>query len=239
MEIIKKNIVTTLLIALLAFFTVVVVIMQLSKDEVGPTINFNEDIVFTSIPSSNIDYLQGVTAYDKKDGDVTDTLNIESVVEIDKNLKVRVIYVASDNSNNITKKIRFISIDSGVTQEPSSDEEETPTEEETTDNIEETTKGEEETTSDNIDIPVVQTEKPVLTLTTNELKIKLNEEVNLLSYVKDITDDKDTREELFKRISIVGEYNSQVVGNYEIKYFAMDSDGNASDLVVFNLAVEE
>ena len=76
----------------------------MNADTEGP------EIVFTSeAPSvyrsdmSNEELLTGVTATDRKDGDVSSSLTVESVYEIDDS-HVAVTYTAKDNSNNITKQ---------------------------------------------------------------------------------------------------------------------------------------
>lgn len=78
--------------------------MRMNADTEGP------EIVFTSeAPSvyrsdmSNEELLTGVTATDRKDGDVSSSLTVESVYEIDDS-HVAVTYTAKDNSNNITKQ---------------------------------------------------------------------------------------------------------------------------------------
>lgn len=48
--------------------------------------------------------LEGVTAWDEKDGDVTDSLKIEFLVSNTDENTVVVTYVARDKSNNITKE---------------------------------------------------------------------------------------------------------------------------------------
>ena len=49
------------------------------------------------------DLLEGVKAVDKRDGDVSASLTVENVYPNEKGDEVTVVYVAKDNSNNVTK----------------------------------------------------------------------------------------------------------------------------------------
>ena len=51
------------------------------------------------------------------------------------------------------------------------------------------------------------------------------EEFNKLSWVEDITDDKDDRSRLFRDIRVEGDVNRNEPGTYELAYYAADSDG--------------
>lgn len=53
--------------------------------------------------------LTGVTATDERDGDVTDTVTIESVIPNTDGTEASVIYVAKDSKNNVTKETRKVS----------------------------------------------------------------------------------------------------------------------------------
>ena len=69
--------------------------MRMNADTEGPSV-YRSDM-------SNEELLTGVTATDRKDGDVSSSLTVESVYEIDDS-HVAVTYTAKDNSNNITKQ---------------------------------------------------------------------------------------------------------------------------------------
>jgi len=78
--------------------------MYLQQDRDGPIITLNDAIeTFTEGDDVSV-LLEGVTAYDQSDGDVTDTLFIESVIPSADGQSAKVIYAARDRSNNITKK---------------------------------------------------------------------------------------------------------------------------------------
>lgn len=75
---------------------------KFGADKTGPEIRCgNGDLVYHD-GMSDSELLDGVTAYDEKDGDVSASLAIESVYPVEDG-KIVVVYVAKDNSNNITK----------------------------------------------------------------------------------------------------------------------------------------
>jgi hypothetical protein len=77
-----------------------------TSDTEGPVIQFTSDSIETSINAAKADLLQGVTAYDNKDGDVSDTLLIESISKFTNSRKRIITYAAFDSHKNITKRER-------------------------------------------------------------------------------------------------------------------------------------
>lgn len=75
-----------------------------SKDRKGPqiTINGNDAVYYEGIQQEEL--LKGVTAFDEKDGDVTDSLMVEAVYPSEEEKTAKVIYAAMDSSNNVTKQ---------------------------------------------------------------------------------------------------------------------------------------
>lgn len=83
------------------------VFLYINLDRTAPVISFADDdrqLTYTK-KTSEEDLLEGVSAVDDVDGDVTDSLLIEKISETaDGN--VIVTYVALDAANNVTKKSR-------------------------------------------------------------------------------------------------------------------------------------
>ncbi len=79
-------------------------------DKVSPRITVEEtgDILQVSMNDPDSVLLQGVTAQDNKDGDVTDSLIIESVANINQNHQVVVTYAAFDRAGNVAKAQRTV-----------------------------------------------------------------------------------------------------------------------------------
>lgn len=77
------------------------------NDKTGPDIHMKKDSITVSVDASEADLLQGITAEDKKDGDVTDSL----VVEKTGNLvggKRKITVAAFDSNHHVTRKTRTI-----------------------------------------------------------------------------------------------------------------------------------
>ncbi len=69
---------------------------------------------------------------------------------------------------------------------------------------------------------------PVLTLSAETVEITAGTNFSVISPVTDITDDKDERSYLFRRIRVSGDYSTQTQGQYTLQYTVTDSDGNQS-----------
>ena len=79
---------------------------------------------------------------------------------------------------------------------------------------------------------------PALYLVQYEQTLAVGSNFNLLSYVKDITDDVDDRNWLFQHIQVSGEVNTYTPGIYEVIYYVIDSDGNQSNEALLTVTVE-
>lgn len=69
---------------------------------------------------------------------------------------------------------------------------------------------------------------PVLTLSADTIEIAAGANFSVISPVADITDDKDDRSYLFRRIRVSGDYSTQTPGQYTLQYTVTDSEGNQS-----------
>ena len=78
-------------------------------DTLGPSITIEEENINVSVLDDEKALLKGVTAYDAKDGDVTDSLGIESISEFTMGTTTREIHiVAFDHDGHVSKASRFI-----------------------------------------------------------------------------------------------------------------------------------
>ena len=232
--------------------------MRMNADTEGP------EIVFTSeAPSvyrsdmSNEELLTGVTATDRKDGDVSSSLTVESVYEIDDS-HVAVTYTAKDNSNNITKQKYEMEMDPSDAGKASED---TSAFGEKTDNADaaattgvDAEQSENPDTADhaeeNADEAAAEKEKqeaeantmpdqnPRIYLTDYLIKVPVGTSVDLLSYVSEIKDDSDDAYALWRKVQITGEVNSAVPGTYKCTYYVIDSQNNISNNAVLTVIVE-
>ncbi len=78
-----------------------------SHDE-PPVISCSTDKIEASINVTDEELLQGVTAYDSEDGDVTSSIVIESISQfVEKNTRI-VTYAAFDSKNHVSKATRTL-----------------------------------------------------------------------------------------------------------------------------------
>lgn len=259
-------------IDVLIIILLIMAVMLIGKDKKGPVITIPSDIEYHS-GITNKELLEGVTAVDKKDGDVSDTLIVKSVIKLSKGNNVKITYAAKDSHNNVTEKSITLTYDGSVNEKPTVKEEHTTKNESgdsawddkgtTPDNGEnvttdgaagpglEETSGEvpQETTSEvpqettsgypegTTPVETVSPEAPVLYLTKIEDWIQKGSEVNWVKYVNDITDDKDDRDSLFRSIMIDDYPDMNTVGDYDVKFYCKDSDGNPSPKVILHIHI--
>lgn len=240
-----------------------VVYMREQSDRKGPEIICSDQAVTAYDPDmTDAQLLEGVKATDDKDGDVSDSLTVESVYEVDDS-NVVVTYVAKDSANNITKMKRNLSTDPDKMKD--STKQDKPAEEaaeaeptpvpvenvETGDTSLDTQSEDEALTptpeaSDPASQAAAEQEKLADAMPAQSPRIYLSEyyvtasigsSVNLLSYVKDIQDDKDNISELWRRIQINGQVNTAVAGTYTCTYYVVDSEGNMSNTAELTVVV--
>lgn len=238
---------------------------RFQSDRTGPEIRCdNADLLYTD-DMSDSDLLKNVSAYDEKDGDVTDTLAVESVYPVD-DTEVCVVYVAKDSSNNITKAKKNLGYggDSGekMGADPSSAQDadvlngpEVPDESEASDTNDGLNSSEEEqsdglsdtASSDEAEqaraeqeaaADAMPAQSPRIYLTDYVVKVPVGTTVDRLSYVKEITDDADNVYDLWTKIQIQGTLDTLTPGTYECTYYVVDSQGNTSNQAVLKYIVE-
>ena len=79
---------------------------------------------------------------------------------------------------------------------------------------------------------------PRFYLTTYYVEIARGTQIDRLSYVKDIQDDRDASNELYRKIQITGNVDVNTPGTYELTYYVVDSNGNASNGAVLTVVVK-
>lgn len=228
-----------------------VVFLKVVSDDKPLVIHFQDnEVTYTEGDPYDV-FLEGVTAEDNRDGDVTDSLVVESVYPTDNGNEAMVIYVARDKQNNVAKISRWVKCK--VNEQQASAEN-------TKDKKEDKTKTDEEDQIDDIQaamaaaqagsqiqepeaepepIDEVSPENPKITLKTDSVTIRAGEEIQRIAYVENITDDKDEATSLWQNIRIVGdEFDNDTPGVYEQIYYVVDSDGNKSNEATLTITVE-
>lgn len=111
----KKSIKNHAKKGMLAIVFVVFMIYILNKwmlhnqfDTSNPEIFFDQEVLEVSVAVTEEELLQGVTAFDEKDGDVTESVIIESMSNLLEGNQRVVTYVAFDNDNHVGKAERRI-----------------------------------------------------------------------------------------------------------------------------------
>jgi hypothetical protein len=236
------------------------ILVYLREDKTGPVIQIADRELSYQEGDDKRPLLQGVAAYDAKDGDVSDTLMIESILPLRDNMTAKVIYAAKDKDNHITKEsiiINYTSDQKDVQEEepiatkpatptptmPPVEKEEDLKEEQTVVGPKEDkpTAEEKEVTLDQNVLQTSETDqgKPVISLTEKKIFLQIGASFQPLRYVSDITDDKDSQDTLYRRISVVGVYNSNKAGTYILEYYVVDTDGNQSESAYLKMNITE
>lgn len=241
-----------------------VVSLEMMSDGIPPVIEFQKDEVIYSEGDSYDVFLEGVTAQDDRDGDVTDSLVVESVYLTESGQHVMVIYVARDKENNVAKVSKWLSCKpnpdaAAAGKEDTEEEEESaddkmdelkaaliasqtevpePTDEPVSEPIQEPTP-EPEKEQEPAEKDEISAENPRITLKTDQVTISAGEEIQRLAYVESVTDDKDEAVYLWQNILIDGdEFDKDTPGVYEQIYYVVDSDGNKSNKETLTITVE-
>ena len=206
--------------------------------------------------------LEGVTAQDDKDGDLTSEVFVEKVVPVSKK-KAVVYYGVTDKAKNVGTASREVTYqtaeDSDAAEETVQDTASEDTTQKTDEKSEKKTKKKskkakakktaeekkaEETAQDaaaaDQQSGVLQPNgtRPAMKLAEEAKTIARGTSFNALNEVTDAVDDKDDRDTLFRGLHIDGNYNVNQAGTYTLQYYVQDSDGNTSDPITFTLTVQ-
>lgn len=250
----KKGILAGLIVLWLALFAGTAAVM-VTSDRKGPEIAVTSGADVTYEEGSDTALLlEGVTATDDRDGDVTDSVVIENIFPNDDRTGASVIYAAKDSHNNVTKVTRRVNYKAAgdVTAPEENTEAEgsdaapaenaeaegsdaAPAAEEAQQNDTEGVKNE---TNAKMEIEALPSESPRMYLNTYETTVKAGSELDKISYIKEITDDADSQETLFTDIQVDGEVDTATPGDYTLTYHVTDSNGNQSNMAVLTVHVQ-
>ena len=255
----KKGIIAIMVILCLGLMGFVG-FMKFSEDNTPPEIQFQDNEIVYTAGDSYDGLLDGVTATDNKDGDVTESLVVESVYPNEDGQTATIVYVARDSRNNVGKANKVVtyraaaddqaatsdatektatdeSADARPSTTPEATDTPTPTPAVTSDAGSDTTSEDDSEEDDSTDD--LSAEAPRIKLSTNRVTIKKGESINRISYVESVTDDKDSKETLYKRIEISGDtFDKDTPGTYEQTYYIVDTDGNRSNEAKLTIVVQ-
>lgn len=201
--------------------------MGSQEDKEPPTISFSDELVLYREGEDTDLLLKGVTAVDEVDGDVSDTLVVESVLPMKNQTTATVIYYAKDKSNNIVNASRRIEYRPENGADWLDYEVETESEDQS-----------EADNTEDAELAALPPENPRIYLTTDKYTVKTGESYSLLSFVKDITDDVDGPDWLYHQIHIAGMHDINGPGTYELFYTVVDRNNNQSNRAKLTLTIE-
>lgn len=238
-----------------------------NQDRTAPEIKVNQSKKMAYTEGE--DYgklLEGVTAQDDKDGDLTGEVFVEKVVPVSKK-KAVVYYGVTDKANNVGTASREVTYQVAEGSDAAEDTASEDIAEDTTQKTDEKSakktkkkskkektkktaedKKTEETTQDaaaeqqsaDQQSEALQPNgiRPAMKLAEEAKTIARGTSFNALNEVTDAVDDKDDRDTLFRGLHIDGNYNVNQAGTYTLQYYVQDSDGNTSDPITFTLTVQ-
>lgn len=220
------------------------------KDTSAPEIVFErKSIYYDGEDTSTL--LDGVSALDDRDGDVTDSIIITSIYQTSEKTGI-VIYAAKDQANNVTTLGRgFFYEGYDMTQilglpeaEPSNPGEAEPADisgtEITDSDAEETGEIPESGRMTDEDYERIKEQNlaqgiPFIKLLEYEAAIERGSSFNIYRYIEEAVDDVDTIRTMLR---VRGNVDTTVPGVYEVTVFAKDSDGNESNMEKIMITVE-
>lgn len=218
-------------------FSATAVFLVVDRDKTGPVIAVPEDGSLTYVAGEDKKILlEGVTASDSEDGDVSDTLMIESIRP--NGDRAVVTYTAVDHSHNASKSSCVVNYQTETEEEETiAGEKRLADSEDEAEELQENseTKAQKDVEDAIADLPK---ESPRFRLSQHEVMLAVGEVFDYSQYISDITDDKDSREQLYGRIRLKGKVDTSKAGIYEISYFVVDSDKNQSNVEVLTVKVE-
>ena len=241
----KKGLVAMLFLACAALLAGNVVV-YIGEDRNGPEISVPQEEITYVAGTDTSALLNGVTAQDDRDGDVTDTVTIESIIPNANQTGASVVYVAKDSKNNVTKETRTIlySTDANQAAAQAAAEQVAADQAAAEQAAQGDAAGESAQTTDDgaaqneAAIAALSAERPRVYLTQYSVELERGAELNELSYVQDISDDEDSRDELYQGIRISGEVDTNTPGEYTLEYHVVDSDGNNSNVAQLRVTVK-
>lgn len=211
------------------------VCVQAGADEQAPKISYGEELTVVTDSTTREMLLADVKAEDNKDGDVSSKVIVgEETIEGDT---VEIVYIVADSAGNVASKTRVVPYEGKepLLEEPESvQEEETEEipEEETTEAVTEAEST--ETVPEETADPAI----PVIVLNQSSVTLPVGGRFVYSTYIASVSDDVDTREELFRNMVITGHYDVNTPGSYPLEFWLVDKDGNQSARQPFTLIIE-
>lgn len=226
-----------IVLGLIAFF------LNVGQDRTVPDISVKKMSITYSEGDDFSSLLKGVTAKDNRDGDLTDQVFVDKIVPMENGEAV-VYYGVMDKSKNIgtaSRKIKYkadASRTSGKAGEPGDETGEPEESEEQEPEDPKSGAEEPQNTNDGQEELAPDGARPAIALNADNTAIAAGSAFDPMSVVRGVIDDKDDPDTLSRHVHVDGNYNVNVPGTYELRYYVSDSDGNTSDVKTFTLTVQ-
>lgn len=185
--------------------------------------------------------LQGVSAKDNIDGDLTDQVFVDRIVPYEEG-KAVVYYGVMDAQNNVgtgKRVVDYTPVESGKEQKEEAQVTDVESAEQQIQESSEEEKDQEKSEDVETDEKLeADGENPAISLVKKKVTIKAGDAFHVLDMVKEVVDDKDDASTLYQYIHADGQYDTKKKGTYKITYYVTDSDKNVSEKQVLTLVVE-
>lgn len=230
---------------LMSIFTVgfagITAFSYMTGDHTAPEISFPQTEITYTEGSDTAKLLEGVSAVDDKNGDVTQYVCIDNIIPNPEDGTAAVIYAAYDFSNNVAKARRTVqyipaadeSSDSDTEVQNGSGTEEAGTQDNDTENTADVADNEP------VQEQPVDPKAPVLTMAEHAFTIEEGGPFTPKNRVLRVEDDVDNSDYLMRHLNVDGDYDINTAGVYELDYYVVDSEGRESNHEKMVLTVEK
>lgn len=221
----KQRSLTVILLIGCAILGVIVFFLYVGQDRQPPKI---------SVKKMNITYregdgydtlLKGVKAEDNRDGDLTGKIFVDRIIPTEDG-KAVISYGVIDGSKNVGTATRIV-IYTAAAQEETKSKEPDPSEEKS-----------EQNAAPEAEKAAQINGAPDIALSTGQAVIEAGAEFDPLSVVAGVSDATDDPSALLQQVTVEGDYDSSVPGDYQLSYYVTDSDGNTSEVRSLILTVQ-
>lgn len=217
------------------------------EDTVSPEITYGEELLYYDGADTE-SLLEGVSAWDDKDGDVTASLMVAQIYDNGDGTGV-VVYSAKDGANNVAMERREFRYEDGASEEGT----ESPGEQGNESGSADGTGAEddsENTAEEEYDVLGNLTDQayeefretqlsegmPVVRLSEHQITLAVGESFNIYNYIDEVEDDVDTINTMLRMDR--GGLDTDVPGRYVVTLYALDSDRNQSNMEYLEVTVE-
>lgn len=249
----KQRIITIILLVSCVILGIAAFFVSVTKDKKAPVISVSEKEI-TYVEGAGYDsLLEGVTAEDNRDGDVTGNIFVDRVIPMAGNEKAIVYYAVADKSNNVGTAKRTVkySLDGTGIDKTDDEKKEEPEEADQNGQEPENTQGPENEPVQGLYPPdPVDTSagKPVVQVKAQQTTVAAGSVVNLMDFINQIHDadmSNENHDYMFAHVSITVDgaqssstFNANAAGSHEIQYMAGNRNGAVSEPTVMTLIVQ-